>query len=76
MPTTVKYKTNEQCLRALLKDCHTMEIAIIRERMLAWAEENLERINKNPTKWDNPIFHHGSYIAVMEKIIQHLKMED
>jgi len=71
-----KQKTNEQCLRALLKDCHTMEIAIIRERMLTWAEDELKLINENPTKWDNPIFHHGVYMAVMEKIIHHLKMED
>lgn len=68
-------KTNEQCLRELLRDIsnqHSFYAAILRERIQKIAELTRQDIKENPTRYDNSIFSHNWYIAVCEIINKHL----
>lgn len=63
-----KPETNEQVLKKLLKELHTVEIAILRERILMICDISIKSIEKSPEEWSNPIFHVNQYKATMNKI--------
>ena len=71
-----KQRTNEQALRALLRDLHPLEVAMLRERMVNMAENTRIAIKNKPEDFDNPIFHHTSYLALCDKIDRYLCFED
>jgi hypothetical protein len=70
-----KMKTNEDMLKALLKDLHTFEAAILRERLVKIAEITRDAIGKSPTGFNNPFFDHTWYLSVCDKIDKHLGFE-
>lgn len=68
----MKHQTNEQMIKALLKDLNTMETAILRERIVKIFEMTEEAIKKNPESFRNPIVHHSIYNHVAEKVNKHM----
>lgn len=67
-----KLKTNEQMLRALLKDLDGIEAAILRERIVVIMEQSKKSIEANPEKWNNPIIHPNEYLKLEKKVQLHL----
>lgn len=67
-----KPKNNEQLFRAMFKDLHPLEIAILRERVQRISYITRKGIEKKPSDFDNPIFNHHHYLAVCDKIDKHL----
>lgn len=65
---TKKQQTNEQVLKKLLKELHTMEIAILRERILMICDISIKSIEKDPNGWYNPIVSVTQYQATFKKI--------
>ena len=68
----MKNTTNEQMIKALLKDLNTMETAILRERIVKIFEMTEEAIKKNPESFDNIITHHSIYNHVANKVYKHI----
>lgn len=68
----MKHQTNEQMIKALLKDLTTMETAILRERIVKIFEMTEEAIKENPKSFDNFIIHHSIYNHVAEKVTKHM----
>lgn len=64
--------TNEQLIARMLEDMHTMEIAILRERLQCISEITRAAITEKPKDFDSPIFHHTQFLAVCDKIDKHL----
>jgi len=71
-----KSRTNEQALRALLRDLAPLEAAMLRERMINMIENNRKAIAEKPGDFDNPIFHHTQYLALCDKVENYLRYED
>jgi hypothetical protein len=67
-----KHKTNEQLLRALLKDLGPVESAILRERLLKVAALTLQSIEQQPEAYANGFVHVSLFRSVCDKINQHL----
>lgn len=68
----MKHQTNEQMIKALLKDLNTMETAILRERIVKIFEMTEEAIKTNPESFRNPIVHYSIYNHVAEKVTKHM----
>jgi len=65
-----KRMTNEQKLRKLLKELHTIEIALLVERIECIMKLTLEDIQKNPTDWDNIFVSHHTYENLANKVLE------
>ena len=61
--------TNEQVLLKGIKTLNHLEQAILRERLLAVAEETLKEAKKNPEEYGKGFFAPGLIEQTMEKII-------
>ena len=70
-----KQKTNEQRLRAFLKDINGIEAAILRERLLKIAEVTKQSIKAEPEAYAKGFIHVSLFESVCDKIIEHLKIE-
>ncbi len=68
----MKTKTNEQMIKALLKDLNTMETAILRERIVKIFEMTEDAIKENPDSFKNPIIHYSIYNHVADKVTKHM----
>jgi hypothetical protein len=64
--------TNEQMIKALLKDLSTIETAILRERIVKIFEITEEAIKENPDSFRNPIIHYSIYNIIGSKVNKHL----
>lgn len=73
-----KHKTNDQLLRALVKDICESDIlfpVVLRERLMTISKITRADIKKNPKPYDNPIMNHTYYLAVCDKIDKHLNVD-
>lgn len=70
-----KQKTNEQLLRALLKDISGIEAVILRERLLKIAEMTKQNIKDEPEAYTKGFIHVSVFESVCDKINEHLKVE-
>jgi chemotaxis signal transduction protein len=67
------HKTNEQKLRNLIKNLHTIEIALLVERIETMMKLTLQDIEEDPSKWDNWFVSHHAYVNMANKVIEELK---
>lgn len=67
-----KDKTNKQLIRAFIKSLDTLEVAILRERLVKIAEITEQSIKSQPEKWTNPIFPISLFQSVNKKILTFL----
>lgn len=68
------YKTNEQLLRALLKDLNTFEAAILRERLLTVSVMTRQAVSENDESFNSPFTNKYTFIDLCDKIDKHLKV--
>lgn len=66
-------KTNEQKLRSIMKNLHTIEIALLVERIEKIMELTLQDIEEDPSKWDNFFVSHHAYVNMANKVLEELK---
>lgn len=66
-------KTNEQKLRKLIKELHTVEVALLVERIETIMKLTLEDIESDPTRYDNFFVSHHAYVNLANKTIETLK---
>lgn len=69
----MKRKTNEQKLRSIIKNLHTIEVALLTERIETMMKLTLEDIEKDPKQWDNFIVSHHAYVNMANKVLEELK---
>lgn len=69
----MKRKTNEQKLRSIIKNLHTIEVALLVERIEKIMELTLEDIKQDPSKWDNFFVSHHAYVNMANKVLEELK---
>lgn len=70
-----KIKTNEQCIRSLLKDMSTFEAALLRERLLKIAELTRIDLKKNPEGYNTQLSSPWHFEQLCNKIDKHLKTD-
>lgn len=69
----MKHKTNEQKLRNLIKNLHTIEVALLVERIETMMKLTLQDIEENPESYNNWFVSHHAYINLANKVIEELK---
>lgn len=69
----MKRKTNEQKLRSIIKNLHTIEVALLTERIETMMKLTLQDIEKDPKQWDNFIVSHHAYVNMANKVLEELK---
>lgn len=72
----MKRKTNEQKLNALIKGLHTVEVALLVERLDKIMRMTKEDIEQEPEKYDNFFVSHHLYLSLAEKTIKALELND
>lgn len=70
-----KYPTNEDCFKALFKELDSVEVALLRERVLFAFELTMQSIEQEPEKWRGMFIHPSLYKKLNEKIEWHLGFE-
>jgi co-chaperonin GroES (HSP10) len=67
-------KNNDKAVKDLIKDLantpHEVGLGLLRERIIAYAENDIEVIKKQPKTFDNPIFSHGMYKDLFTRMIK------
>ena len=71
-----KIKTNEQSFKELFKELNSVEVALLRERILKIFEITLDDIKNNPENWNGIFVHPRLYIELNETIQKHLAFKD
>ena len=75
----VKSKTNTQMIKALVKDLentpYSIGLAILRERILTYSENDLRSLEKNPKNWENPIISLGMYKDYYSRVNKELNFD-
>ena len=73
-------KTNTQRVKNLIKDLeqtpYTIGLALLRERLYSWAENDLKNLKNNPKKWSDGIVGAGMYKDLFERIIKYTKFDN
>jgi hypothetical protein len=73
-------KTNSQRVKNLVKDLdntpHSIGIALLRERLYTWSENDLKTLNENPDAWNVGFFGSGMYRDLFERIIKFTSFDD
>ena len=72
----MKRKTNEQKLNALIKGLHTIEVALLVERLDKIMRMTKQDIEEEPEKYDNWFVSHQLYLSLAEKTIKSLELEN
>jgi len=75
----MKIKTNEQMLKALIKDLdtsHSIYAAILRERIIKMMELTLTSIETEPEKWNNSFIHPNMYKELNNIVQKHIGFEN
>ena len=70
-----KMVTNETLIKDLLKELSSIEIAILRERIVKIMDATKQSIENNPNEWENYIIHTSLYIGLQEKVNKVLGFE-
>lgn len=68
-----KRKTNEQNIKALMKSLHTVEVALLVERMLTVSALTRRAIEKDASSFNTPFTNPKMFIDLCNKIDLHLK---
>jgi hypothetical protein len=67
-------KNNVKAVKDLIKDLastpHEVGLGLLRERMVAYAENDLEVLKDNPKVFDNPIYNSGMYKDLFNRMIK------
>lgn len=71
-----KFKTNEQLILAFLKDLHTVEAALLRERLQLISALTRESIAENPKPFRTLWTHETDWLRLCDKIDKHLGSEE
>ena len=75
----VNANNNDVRVKALIKNLdntpYSIGLAILRERLLTYTENDLRAIEKNPTTFDNPIISRGMYKDYFNRVIEELKFD-
>lgn len=58
--------------KALFKDLHTIEVAIMRERLMNAVDNTRKAIEANPEQFDTPIYNANHFLTLCNKIELHL----
>lgn len=69
-------KTNEQRIKALMKEMNTYEVALFAERLLRIAEITRNAIAVNPKPFNTGFTSAKMYLDVCDKIDKHFKIRD
>lgn len=69
----MKHKTNEAKLRSLIKNLHTIEVALLVERIETMMKLTLQDIEEKPESYDNWFVSHHAYVNLANKVIEQLK---
>lgn len=69
----MKHKTNEQKMRSLLKNLHTIEVALLVERIEKIMDMTLQSIEEDPSKWNNFFVSPDLYVSLANKVKEELK---
>jgi len=69
----MKRKTNEQKLNALIKGLHTIEVALLVERIETMMKLTLQDIEEKPESYENWFVSHHAYVNLANKVIDQLK---
>jgi hypothetical protein len=75
----VKSNNNDVRVKALIKNLdntpYSIGLAILRERLLTYTENDLRAIEKNPDSFNNPIISRGMYKDYFNRVIEELKFD-
>jgi len=70
-------KTNDQLLRAFLKDLTPMQLVILRERIVTISELTRKDIEgENRKQYNSPFYTATDFLILCDKIDQHLDFKD
>jgi len=70
-----KMVTNETLIKDLLNDLSSIEIAILRERIVMIMDITKKSIEDNPNEWEKYIISPTLYIGLQEKVNKFLGFE-
>jgi hypothetical protein len=71
-----KAKTNDQMLKALLKDLSGFDTALLRERICFAFKLTMQSIEETPEAWGRSVVHPRAYIELNKKIQEHIGLEN
>lgn len=67
-----KPETNEQKFKELFNDLHTIEVALLRERLTLIMKMTVAEVKKNPKAFDTAFTNHKWYLDLAAKVEKHL----
>lgn len=67
-----KFPTNEDMFKSLFKDLDSVEVALLRERVIFAFELTVQSIKEEPEKWKGAFIDPRMYLKLTEKIEKHL----
>lgn len=67
-----KFPTNEDMFKSLFKDLDSVEVALLRERVMFASELTVKSIKEQPENWKNGFIDPRMYLKLHEKIEKHL----
>ncbi len=70
------FPTNEQKINDLIEDLSSIELALLRERIVTIMEITIASINDNPDKWQNGFVAPSLYFKLNEKVQKHIGFTD
>lgn len=70
-----KVETNEKAFKNLFNSLHPIELAILRERVLAIMEMTMDDIKENPENWERGIIHPNLMESLSNKVKEHIGFE-
>jgi hypothetical protein len=70
------FPTNEQKIKDLIEDLTSVELAMLRERIVSVMELTLQSINDNPSKWQNGFIAPSLYFELNAKVEKHIGFTD
>ena len=75
MKKAQKVETNEKAFKNLFNSLHPVELAILRERVLAIMEMTMDDIKENPETWERGIIHPNLMESLSNKVKEHIGFE-
>lgn len=67
-----KFPTNEDMFKSLFKELDSVEVALLRERVMFVSELTCKSIKEEPEKWNKSFVSPHLYLKMHEKIEKHL----
>lgn len=70
------FPTNEEKFKDLIEDLSSIELALLRERIVSIMELTIQDIDNNPAKWQNGFVAPSLYFKLNEKVQKHIGFTD